>query len=200
MPVLGITGGAACGKSSFATLLADFFPGCVLFNADQEVRRLTHCDPEVRFEIKKLYPEAYTANGVYDREKVREKVFQSPELRQKLNSILHPRVRNAWSRLAEHSKNKESWLLVEIPLLFETGGEALCDRVVTVGCTAQTQLYRLTVLRGISAVVAEQIRNAQSSLEEKIDRSDHLIWNDCPFTCLRRQSARCAAWLQHYFA
>lgn len=200
MPVLGITGGAACGKSSFAGLLSGLLPGCQSFNADAEVQRLTTCDPEVRREITGLCPDAYASSGVYDRAKVREQVFHDPAFRAKLNAILHPRVRNAWSELADRSRSKQDWLLVEIPLLFETGGDSLCDRVITVGCTPQTQLHRLTVLRGLSHTVAEQIRSAQSSLEEKIARSDHLIWNDCPFPCLTRQSSICAAWLKNHFA
>jgi len=123
-------------------------------------------------------------------------VFERPELREDLNSILHPKVREAWSRLAESCKNNENWLLVEIPLLYETGGNSLCDRIATVGCTMETQLHRLTVLRGLSLTVADQIRSSQWSLEEKISRADHLIWNDSPFTCLNRQASLLAAWLK----
>lgn len=199
MPVLGITGGAACGKSSFANLLSAFFSNIQTFSADAEVARLTDCDSRVRDEILAILPHAYSRTGRYDRAYVRDQVFGQPELRKALNGILHPRVREQWSRLAASSKNKESWLLVEIPLLYETAGDTLCDRVITVGCTVQTQLYRLTVLRGLSLTVANQIRVAQSSLEEKSARADHLIWNDCPFNCLNRQAALCAAWLKTHF-
>lgn len=199
MPVLGITGGAACGKSSFANLLSSFFSSIQTFSADAEVARLTDHDPEVRAEIQAILPQAYSVTGHYDRAYVREQIFERSELRKALNGILHPRVREKWSRLAASSKNNESWLLVEIPLLYETAGDTLCDRVITVGCTAQTQLHRLTVLRGLSVTVANQIRVAQGSLEEKSTCADHLIWNDCPFNCLNRQAALCAAWLQTHF-
>jgi dephospho-CoA kinase len=200
MPVLGITGGPACGKSSFARLLAGCLPNVVSFSADEEVRRLTDSDSEVRDAIERLLPEAYTPEGEYDRARVRRYVFERPELREGLNAILHPKVRVQWSRLAESCKNNENWLLAEIPLLYETGASSLCDRIATVGCTMETQLHRLTVLRGLSLTVADQIRRSQWSLEEKISRADHLIWNDSPFTCLTRQTALFAAWLQIHFA
>ena len=200
MPVLGITGGAACGKSSFTRLLSTFLGSVTVFNADEEVSSLTASDPSVKAEISQILPEAYSATGSYDRAYVRNAVFENPGLRASLNGILHPRVREKWSRLAQSTKNNENWLLAEIPLLYETAGDALCDRVITVGCTVQTQLHRLTTLRGLSLAVAKQIRGAQCSLEEKSNRADHLIWNDCPFNCLNRQASLCAAWLNSHFA
>jgi dephospho-CoA kinase len=200
MPVIGITGGAACGKTSFAKLLSASFPCCETFSADAEVARLTDNVADVRQEIETLIPGAYTSAGAYDRSYVRVRVFEQPGLRVALNEILHPRVRERWSRLAENSRNNENWLFVEIPLLYETAGDSLCDRVIAVGCTARTQTNRLTVLRGLSPQVAQQIRAAQCSLEEKCTRADHLIWNDCPFNCLDRQASLCAVWLKNYFA
>lgn len=200
MPVLGITGGAACGKSSFTRLLSSFFAGCTVFSADEEVAKLTASHPGVITEIRRILPKAYTEGGNYDRSYVRHAVFEDSSLRASLNAILHPRVRETWSRLAQRNKNNESWLLAEIPLLYETAGDALCDRVIAVSCTVQTQLHRLTVLRGLSMAVAEQIKAAQCSLEEKSDRADHLIWNDCPFNCLNQQAALCGRWLKSHFA
>ncbi len=204
MPVLGITGGAASGKSTFSNLLAEHLPNVRIFSADAEVRRLTEEDSGVRSEISAFIgPEAFSAEGTYNRKWVRDLIFKEPALRKALNAILHPRVRAAWVGLAQECLRKsrsDNWLLVEIPLLYETGGELWCDRVVALGCTAQTQLNRLIKLRGLTPNLAEQIRVAQSSLEEKSTRADHLIWNDCPFICLTRQAALCASWLRTHFA
>ncbi len=201
MPVLGITGGPACGKSTFTEALGIHFPTALKFSADAEVRNLTEEDPEVIRQLLALFGEgAYTREGAYNREYVRKAVFSTPSLREGLNAILHPMVRAAWSSLAEKCRTKENWLLVEIPLLYETQGEVLCDRVITVGCSAETQIQRLTALRGLPANLAHQIRVAQSNLQDKINRADHLIWNDCPFNCLTRQAAHCAHWLRKYFS
>ncbi len=196
MPVLGITGGAACGKSSFSKLLGALLPGSVLFSADAEVQRLVSGDARVRAGLEELFgPRAFDASGAYDRPYVRTRVFADPSLREQLNALLHPRVRESWAALAQEFHNSRNWLLAEIPLLYETHGQVLCNRVATVACSPQTQWHRLTVLRALPEAVAEQIRVAQASLEEKSNRAEHLIWNDCPLSCLSRQAALFAAWL-----
>lgn len=201
MPVLGITGGPACGKSAFRELLSSHFPQSLTFSADAEVKRLTEIDAGVRSEISDLLgASAYSGDGTYNRKWVRNLVFERADLRAQLNAILHPRVRMTWSALAQRCRANENWLLAEIPLLYETAGETLCDRVITVACSMETQIQRLTVLRGLSSTLAQQILFAQSDLQQKSNRADHLIWNDCPFNCLIRQSSLCASWLRVHFA
>lgn len=201
MPVLGVTGGPACGKSSFVSVLLPLLPEAVVFSADAAVRDLAEHSPEVREDlIRLLGPETFTVEGHYNRSFVRERVFSDASLRAGLNSIFHPRVRQRWATLAEKARQSRHWLLAEIPLLYETGGETLCDRVATVACSAHVQWQRLTMGRGLSETTASQIRVAQSSLEEKSNRADHLIWNDFPFPCLQRQAGLCAALLLRFSA
>jgi dephospho-CoA kinase len=198
MPVLGVTGGAACGKSAFVNALHLLLPGSETFSADSAVNRLAEGDPDVRSELKRLLGEdAFTQDGAYNRPSVRKRVFADAALREALNAVFHPRVRALWGSLAEQARHSERWLLAEIPLLYETGGDVLCDRVATVACSPQIQWHRLTVIRGLPETIASQIRVAQTSLEEKSSRADHLIWNDFSFLCLQRQAALCAAWLLH---
>jgi dephospho-CoA kinase len=198
MPVLGVTGGAACGKSSFVGALLPLLPGAEVFSADAAVGQLAEHDPLVRADITQLLgAEAFTSEGRYNRPFVRERVFADASLRLGLNAIFHPRVRALWRALAEQARRSDFWLIAEIPLLYETGGEVLCDRIATVACSPQVQWHRLTVIRGLTELIASQIRVAQTSLEEKSSRADHLIWNDFPFLCLQRQAGLCAAWLLH---
>jgi len=200
MPVIGITGGAACGKSSFTDALASRLPGALRFCADSKVRQLTSTDPDVRKSLEGVFgPQTYSLDGTYNRAFVRERAFKTPELRKDLEAILHPPVREAWTTLAKSCRSDGTWLLAEIPLLFETGGETECDRVIAVGCSRETQIRRLTSGRGLSYAIAQQICDAQTSLEQKSIRADHLIWNDCPFNCLNRQAGLCAAWLRLCF-
>jgi dephospho-CoA kinase len=196
--VLGVTGGAACGKSSFVGALLPLLQGARAFSADAAVKQLAENDPLVRSELAALLGDgAFTSEGRYNRPLVRERVFSEPVLRAGVDAIFHPRVRTLWTTLAEKARHSNQWLLAEIPLLYETRAEVLCDRVATVACSAQVQWHRLTVLRGLSETIASQIRVAQMSLEEKSNRADHLIWNDFPFPCLQRQAGLCAAWLLH---
>ncbi len=201
MPVIGITGGAACGKSSFTDALESFLPGAKRFCADSEVGRLTSQDAGIKSSLMALLGDlAYTPEGSYDRSFVRSRVFESPALRKEIEAVLHPPVRSSWTNLAKACRSDGTWLLAEIPLLFETGGETECDRVVTVGCSPEVQFQRLTSGRALTPILAQQICDAQTSLEQKSIRADHLIWNDCPFNCLERQAGLCAAWLRLFFS
>jgi dephospho-CoA kinase len=198
MPVLGVTGGAACGKSSFVGALLPLLPEAEAFSADAAVNQLAEEDPAVRSDLHRLFGgEAFTPDGRYNRPLVRERVFADASLRAGLDAVFHPRVRTLWSARAAQARQSKHWLVAEIPLLYETGGEVLCDRVATVACSPQLQWHRLTVVRGLTDVIASQIRVAQTSLQEKSSRADHLIWNDFPFPCLQRQAGLCAAWLLH---
>jgi len=201
MPVIGITGGAACGKSSFTDAIESFLPGAKRFSADSEVARLTSQDTVIKDSLRALLGDlAYTSEGCYDRSFVRVRLFENPGLRGEIEAVLHPPVRAAWTKLAKACRSDGTWLLAEIPLLFETGGETECDRVVTVGCSPEVQFQRLTSGRSLSPTLAQQICDAQTSLEQKSIRADHLIWNDCPFNCLKRQAGLCAAWLRLCFS
>jgi dephospho-CoA kinase len=201
MPVLGVTGGAACGKSSFVTALLVLLPGAEAFSADSAVGDLAEKDSGVRSELTRLLgPECLTSEGRYNRPWVRMRAFSDPALRSGLNAIFHPRVRTLWAGLAERARHSNLWLVAEIPLLYETGGEVLCDRVATVACSARVQWRRLTTGRGLDEATASQIRVAQSSLEEKSNRADYLIWNDFPFPCLQRQAGLCAASILRFSA
>ena len=201
MPVLGITGGVACGKTTFADALSLHFSNATRFSADAEVQRLTASDAEVRAAITHAFgADAFLRDGSYNRELVRKRIFVDASLRAKLNEILHPRVRERWLALAQKHLSPQDWLFLEIPLLYETGGDVHCDRVITVGCTMEVQMHRLTVLRGLPEEQAEQIKVTQWSLQEKSNRADHLIWNDSPCPSLKRQAATCAAWLRSHYA
>jgi len=201
MPVLGITGGVACGKTTFTDTLSLHFPDATRFNADTEVERLIARDPEVRAAIiRALGRDSFLGDGSYNRALVRRLIFLDGDLRTQLNEILHPRVRACWLALAKQHRSPQDWLFLEIPLLYETGGNVHCDRVITVGCTTEVQMHRLTVLRGLPEAQAQQIIVAQWSLHEKSNRADHLIWNDSPCPSLKRQAATCAAWLRSHYA
>ena len=117
MPILGITGGIATGKSSFTNFLEGALPAGV-FDADACARDLTSNDPEVKRAIIEEFGGKVAIAGEIDRRQLRDIVFLDPEKRKKLEAILHPVIRAKWTELARknrdaHSKN---WLFVDIPL------------------------------------------------------------------------------------
>src|SRR6266850_3600116 len=144
MAVIGITGGISTGKSSFCQCLREIIPAAEFFDADQEAHRLVDLDAEVKREIRSEFgAEIFSDAGDLNREKLRAIVFGSASKRGALEQILHPRIRRQWSAEAETHRNSPDFFFADIPLLYETGGETLCDRVVVVACSSEVQLARL---------------------------------------------------------
>jgi dephospho-CoA kinase len=186
MPAIGITGGISTGKSSFVACLHELLPEAGFFDADVEARELVKSDLEVRGAIEKAFgTEAFLPNGGLNREAIRSIVFADAGKKRALEQILHPRIRRQWSLEAERCRHSTRLFFADIPLLYETGGETLCDRVVVVACSPSVQLERLR-RRGASMdtrppldqVTAQQMIDAQMPLKEKINRADHVVWNN----------------------
>ena len=215
MPAIGNTGGISTGKSSFVACLREILPEARFFDADVAARELVENDPEVRGAIEKAFgSEAFLPNGGLNREAIRSIVFADAGKKRALEQILHPRIRRQWSLEAERCRHSTRLFFADIPLLYETGGETLCDRVVVVACSPSVQLERLRQ-RGASMetrppvgarapvegraparpgspndealpelrppldqVTAQQMIDAQMPLKEKINRADHVVWNN----------------------
>jgi dephospho-CoA kinase len=105
-------------------------------------------------------------------------VFADAGKKRALEQILHPRIRRQWSLEAESHRNSAKLFFADIPLLYETGGEALCDRVVVVACSPGIQLRRLMGRMGLGEGEAQAMIDAQMPLTEKMARADHVAWNN----------------------
>jgi dephospho-CoA kinase len=179
MPAIGITGGISTGKTSFVNCLRELVLEARFFDADVTARELADRDPEVRGAIEKEFgPAVYSSNGDLNRKAVRAIVFADAGKKHALEQILHPRIRRQWSLEAERHRNSAKLFFADIPLLYETGGETLCDRVVVVACSPSAQLERLRVRVGVDESEAQQMIDAQMPLMEKIARADHVVWNN----------------------
>ena len=186
--VIGITGGIATGKSAFGDHLRQLLRNATFFDADRAARELTDHDPEAQALIRETFgAEIYSPAGDLNRAQLRTIVFADPEKKRALEQILHPRIRRQWSLQAESRRDSPELFLADIPLLYETGGEAVCDRVVVVACTARVQLQRLMARSSLTQSAAEQMITAQMPLKEKIARADHVVWNNGPQTALHAQ-------------
>jgi len=191
MAVIGVTGGIGSGKSTFSKMLADHL-SARLFDADSAARELLESDRAVRQEItSEIFAEAYTPDGHPDRAAIRRLVFHDPAAKARLESILHPRIRERWTQLAAECRQNATPLVVEIPLLFETGAERFFDRIVTVACSHETQLAR-TAARGLPRDEAESIIRSQLPLERKTSLAHFVVWNDGSLTNLENQASELA--------
>jgi dephospho-CoA kinase len=102
------------------------------------------------------------------------------------------------SRAAQF-RARQGWLLVDIPLLFETGAESAFDVVGVVACSAQTQRRRIVEGRGLPEKIADGILAAQLSLESKIARAAHLFWTDAPEARTEDQAQLFAGYLKEHY-
>ena len=189
MPTIGITGGISTGKSTFVQCLRRILPEAKFFDADAVARQLVDLE-EVKQELLRQFGFGiFLRSGDLNREAVRTIIFQDPAKRRGLEQILHPRIRQQWSVEAEKHRKTPEFFFADIPLLYETGGETLCDRVVAVACSPDIQLANLTRKMEVERPVAEAMIKSQMPLEEKIKRADHVVWNNGDETALAGQAA-----------
>ena len=189
MPTIGITGGISTGKSTFVQCLRRILPEAKFFDADAVARQLVDLE-EVKQELLRQFGFGiFLRSGDLNREAVRTIIFQDPAKRRGLEQILHPRIRQQWSVEAEKHRKTPEFFFADIPLLYETGGETLCDRVVVVACSLDIQLANLIRKMEVERDAAKAMINSQMPLEEKIKRADHVIWNNADKSALGGQAA-----------
>ncbi|HEX3618959.1 MAG TPA: dephospho-CoA kinase [Candidatus Udaeobacter sp.] len=197
MPAIGITGGIATGKTAFCESLQDIVPGAKFFNADHAAHDLAEL-PEVKQEIRAEFGSGvFSRSGDLNREKVRAIILVDATKKRALEQILHPRIRCQWRAEANKHRNSPDFFFADIPLLYETDGETLCDRVVVVACSYRVQLARLTARISLKNGEAEEMIKSQMPLEEKMSRADHVVWNNGSRAALMEQARFLAAlWQQ----
>jgi dephospho-CoA kinase len=193
MPSLAITGTLGSGKS---VLLHAVIKQLALqgfhvtsYSADEENRRLLQEDKEVSNEIGYAFGKEYLdPQGLPDRVKLATLISMDLGARKILEGIMHPRLESLWRPLAEqHNREKSSFFVAEIPLLYEKGLSVYFNTVLVVGCSDGIRKSRLKDNRSISNSQAEQWLSIQQSQDQKITLADHLFWNDGSPESMNRQ-------------
>ncbi|MDJ0950035.1 MAG: dephospho-CoA kinase [Alphaproteobacteria bacterium] len=173
MVVLGLTGSIGMGKSTAAELFRRL--GVPVYDADAEIHRLLAPGGRAVPLVGKAFPGVVHA-GQVDRDALGKRVFADSKALAKLEAILHPMARTAQQRFLAMARRRHAPVVVlDIPLLFETGGEANCDAVVVV--TAPRFLQDLRVLRrpGMTPEKLAGIRARQMPDGEKRRRADFVV-------------------------
>src|SRR5256886_16241964 len=161
MPDIGITGGISTGKTSFCECLREILPAAKFFDADQAAHQLVDLDLEVKREIRREFGSAiFSVDQELNREELRHIVFANAAKRRALEQILHPRIRRQWSTEAETHRNSPDFFFADIPLLYETGGERLCDRGAGVACSSNTPHRWLMARTVVGRSAAEHMINS----------------------------------------
>lgn len=170
---LGLTGSIGMGKSTTADLFAQ--EGCAVWDADAAVHRLYAEGGAAVAPIRAAFPEAIE-NGAVSRDALKRIIGADPTALKRIESIVHPLV--ALDREAFRQAAKSDILVFDIPLLFETGGDAQMDAVACVSIPPDEQKRRVMARGTMTEAQFEQIRAKQMPNDEKCARSDFVIVTD----------------------
>ncbi len=187
MKVIGVTGGIASGKSTVSQMLADF--GLDHLDADLLVHELMAGDRPMIDAIAALYPRALEG-GRIGRGVLSQIVTRDKSALAKLESIIHPFVRRAEERAIEEARRaRKKGVVLDIPLLFETGADALCDIVVAVSAPPAVARRRAFSRAGMTEEKWERLTRRQLSDQERCRRADHVVSTDRSEEETRREVA-----------
>ncbi len=171
MLIVGLTGSIGMGKSTAAARFRAL--GVGVFDADAKVHELY--DGPLSDEIEFAFP-GTVRDGKVDRSKLSSALLAAPGKIAKLEAIVHPRVRAAERTfLHDQSEQGAKIAVLEIPLLFESGGDKLVDVVIVVSAPAAIQRARVLARPGMQAEKLERLLQRQMPDEEKRKRADFVV-------------------------
>jgi dephospho-CoA kinase len=172
--VLGLTGSIGMGKSTAAAMLRRL--GVPLFDADQVVHRLLAPTGAAVPAVSAAFPGVETAAGGIDRGLLGKQVFGDPAALRRLEAILHPMVAAEERRFLARSRARRVPLVVlDIPLLFETGAERRCDYVLVVSAPPLVQRQRVMRRPGMTEIRLNAILKKQLPDHRKRQRADFVV-------------------------
>ncbi len=173
MIVLGLTGSIGMGKSTTTAMFAD--EGALVWNADDAVHRLYAAGGAAVAPIAEAFP-GVVVDGAVDRDRLAEALGRDEEAFRRLEAIVHPLVaRGRLDDLAAAEARGVRLAVLDIPLLFETGGDAAVDAVVVVTAPAEVQAARVLARPGMTCERFEAILARQLPDVEKRRRADFLV-------------------------
>ncbi len=171
--LLGLTGSIGMGKSTTATLFVE--AGCALWDADAAVHRLYGEGGAAVAPFAEAFPEAVEGSAV-SRARLKEIIGRDPSALKRIEAIIHPLV--GQDRAAFIADATEEIVVLDIPLLFETGGEARVDAVACVVIDEETQRARVMARGTMTEAQFEAIKVKQMPAAEKARRADFVIETD----------------------
>lgn len=185
--VIGLTGGIASGKSTVATMMAEL--GAVVIDADQIAREVVAPGQPTLKQIRETFgPKVILPNGELDRQKLGAIIFNDKESRMKLNQLIHPAIRKRMNELKNKALEEgESFIVMDIPLLFESNLEGTVDKILVVYVPLEIQMDRLIHRDQMAREEALARIQSQLSLEEKKEKGHAYLDNSGTVAETRKQ-------------
>jgi dephospho-CoA kinase len=176
--IIGLTGGIATGKSIVASVFREL--GAIILDADVIARLVVLPHQPAWEDIVEFFgPQVVNEDESLNRTKIGEIVYNNPDSLKELNRITHPRIMQHYKDELRRIKTEQpdAIVILEVPLLYETNMDKLCQQVVVVYVDRQTQIKRLMKRDNMSYEDAVRRINAQMPMDEKVGRADFVIDN-----------------------
>jgi dephospho-CoA kinase len=192
--LVGLTGGIGAGKSTVSSALADL--GAVVIDADRITRQVqAPGQPVFESMVERFGSGIVAADGALDRQAVADIVFHDAQALADLNAIVHPAVGAEMARQLEAEAAADHVVVLDIPLLVESGRDDLAAMVV-VDADPEIAVARLVAQRGFPEADARARIARQASRQERLDKADFVIHNDGDRQALAPQVQACWDWMQ----
>ena len=178
--VVGLTGGIGCGKSEAAKYLCSL--GAKHIDADAISRSLTAEGGSALPELRRIFGDGiFNGDGSLNRRALGELVFHDVASKRALEGVIHPLVqRQAMDEIAAASAAGVPVTVLDVPLLFETGMDVLCDETWTMSVPPEVQIQRVQARDGLSAEQAQARIASQLPMAERNARANRVINSDRP--------------------
>ena len=181
MKLAAITGSIGCGKTTLAGLAREL--GFVVFDADKWSRRL-YFQQDYIHKIAEVFPDVMD-NGMVDKKKLRELVFNDNEKLKQLEAVSHPFLKQKLKEVINKNRFSDDIFFLDAALLFEAGWDKYCDFIIVADVADDIQKQRVMKRDNVSAEHFEKINSVQMNKKAKADLADAVIDTDVPLNLLK---------------
>ena len=187
MKIIGLTGGIGTGKSTVAKMFSE--AKIPLIDTDLIAKELLNKNLNGYQEVVEYFTEDILYNNKeINRKKLARIIYTNSKKREKLNSILHPKVKDTvLSEISRYNNLNYEIVVVDVPLLYESGFDSIVDDVIVVFTTKQLQMERLIDRDQITTEYAKLKIDAQTDIEEKVGRATYVIDNSSSILETKKQ-------------
>lgn len=186
--IVGLTGGIGSGKSTVGQMFAE--RGIIIVDTDAIAHEISAPGGQAIDALRDAFgPDAIAPDGSMDRNWMRQRVFDSPAERTRLEGILHPLIRQISTDRVMAAQSP--YVIIDVPLLVESGNwSKRCNRVLVVDCLVQTQIDRVMARSQLSRERIESIIAAQATREQRLAAADDVIDNNGDLADAQAQAER----------
>jgi dephospho-CoA kinase len=188
---VGLTGGIGSGKSAAADIFG--LLGAAIVDSDAIAHALTAPGGDAIAAIAQQFGAQYIGpDGALDRQRMRDRIFRDPPAKARLESILHPRIRElSIAQAAAAARDRVPYVVLVVPLLIESGGwRSRVDRILVIDCSPATQEARVRARSRLDAALVQAIIAQQARRADRLDAADDVLVNEGPLEQLTARVTR----------